>query len=164
MLLYYQSLEVYNSDMIRYDALSVVHNYDSTAIRLRHDSTALRPPCDVDAISIWRSFISFYLLITEQWAGQTIYYTILYYIPHCVSKRGLQNMGYNAAARLPDKDSKCWRTATASAERLEQHWTRRLIGASIDQWRVRLKACVRSGGDILNTCCTFICIDLRTSR
>ena len=39
-----------------------------------------------------------------------------------------------------------------------------VIDASIDQWRVRLKACVRSGGDILNTCYKFICIDLRTSR
>ena len=48
-------------------------------IRLRHESTALRPPCEVDAISIRRSFISFYLLITEQWAGQTIlYYTSIW--------------------------------------------------------------------------------------
>ena len=39
--------------------------------------------------------------------------------------RWIQNLAYNAAARLPDKDSKCWRTATASAERLQQHWTRR---------------------------------------
>jgi len=56
---------------------------DLTSIRLRHDSTVLRPLCDVEAISIRRSFNSFYLLITKQWAGQTILYytTPTYTIP-----------------------------------------------------------------------------------
>ena len=39
-----------------------------------------------------------------------------------------------------------------------------VIDASIDKWRVRLEACVRSGSDVLNTCCKFIFIDIRTSR
>jgi len=146
----------------RCSQLTIRLRFDCDTIRQRYDhrATSMRFPFDVHSLA-------FTYLSLSSGRGKLytiLYYTILYYIPHCVSKRGLQNMGYNAAARLPDKDSKCWRTATASAERLEQHWTRRLIGASIDQWRVRLKACVRSGGDILNTCCTFICIDLRTSR
>jgi len=40
------------------------------------------------------------------------------------------------------------RTATASAERLKQHWTRchRRIHSPVAEWRVRFKTCVRSGG------------------
>jgi len=80
-----------------------------------------------------------------------------------LTRGGLQNLGYNVAAHLPDKDSKYWRTGTASAERLEQQWTRR--HQRID-WPVACDskhACVREA-DILNTCCKFICIDIRTSR
>jgi len=47
-----------------------------------------------------------------------------------------------------------------TAERLEQHWTRRyqLTSGVCDSEH----ACVREA-DILNTCCKFICIDIRTA-
>ena len=50
--------------------------------------------------------------------------------------RAYETIELNAAARLPDKDSKCWRTATASAEPLEQHWTRRHRRMSRIHWPV----------------------------
>ena len=48
-----------------------------------------------------------------------------------------------------------------SAERLEQHWTRphRRTSSVCDSKHV----CVWEA-DILNTCCKFICLDIRTSR
>ena len=57
---------------------------------------------------------------------------------------GLQNMGYNVARLyIPDKD------VDELRQRLLNVWSsieQDVIDAFIDQWHVRLKACVRSGG------------------
>ena len=59
--------------------------------------------------------------------------------------RWIQNLAYNAAARLPDKGrnvDELWQCLLNVWSSIEQD----VIDASIDQWRVQLKACVRSGG------------------
>jgi len=78
--------------------------------------------------------------------------------------RRLQNLGYNVAALLPAKDSKCWRTVdsvcwTFGAALNKTSSTHPLTSGVCDSKH----ACVREA-DILNTCCKFICIDIRTSR
>jgi len=75
---------------------------------------------------------------------------------------GLQNMGYNVARLyIPDKDVDELRQRLLNVRSsIEQD----VIDASIDQWHVDSKhACVREA-DILNTCCKFVCTDIRTSR
>ena len=89
----------------RCSQLTIRLRFDCDTIRQRYDhrATSMRFPFDVHSLA-------FTYLSLSSGRGKLytiLYYTILYYIPHCVSKRGLQNMGYNAAARLPDKDSKC---------------------------------------------------------
>jgi len=44
-------------------------------------------------------------------------------------------------------------------KRLMQTWVdfgKNVIGAAIDQWRDRLRSCVRAGADTLNTCCEIV--------
>jgi len=86
--------------------LPVIRQISGNEFVFQQDSTPAHRACETIELLHWETF-------------QTLYH---------------QNSGHRTVqiltrwttkSWLPDKDMKCWRTATASAERLEQLWTRR---------------------------------------